>query len=170
MQKKPVTHFVAGLITGALLIIYTLILTFMDMMGNQALGSVSYLILLVCIIVFVLQYAKANDNTLNFGQLFTYGFKSTAIATLLVVAFQVVFFMVFPEYKEKFFEIARENMVKQGQTEEQIDMGVGFMKRFFWAFVIGGTLFFFLCVGAIASLIGAGIAKKNQRPAVNNPV
>jgi c-di-AMP phosphodiesterase-like protein len=161
MEKKSITHFTAGLISGGLLIVYSLILNFMDLMSNQALGSISYLILLVCIIVFILQYAKAQNNERTFGQLFTFGFKSTAIATLMVIAFQVIFFVVFPEYKEKFFDLAREGMVKQGQNEEQIEMGIGFMQRFFWVFIIGGSLFFLMLVGGIASLIGAAVAKKN---------
>ncbi len=171
MEKKPVTHFTAGIIIAAIMIVYSLILNFADLMGNQALGFVSYLILLAGIIYFVLQYAKSTDHTATFGKLFSFGFKSTAIATLTLLAFQIIFFLVFPEYKEKIMEVARENMVKQGKAnEEQIEQGMEMMKRFFWIMVVGGTLFFMLLIGLISSLIGAGIAKKSPNAPFQNPL
>ncbi|WP_336514309.1 DUF4199 domain-containing protein [Pollutibacter soli] len=171
MEKKPVTHFIAGIIIAAVMIVYSLVLMLMDLSTNQAAGFVSYVILLAGVIYFVLQYAKAMDNTLTFGNLFSYGFKSTAIATLILLAFQVIFFVAFPEYKDKITEMSRENMIKQGQlSEEQIDQAMAMMQRFFWVGLIGGTVFFCLIIGAIASLIGAGLAKKNPQTPFQNPL
>ena len=171
MEKKPVTHFTAGIIIGAIMIVYSLILNFTGLMANQALGFISYLILFAGIIYFVLQHAKSTDNTATFGNLFSYGFKSTAIATLILLVFQLIFFLVFPEYKEKIMEIARENMVKKGNlNEEQINQGMEMMKRFFWIGIVGGTLFFMLLIGLISSLIGAGIAKKSPNAPFQNPL
>ncbi len=171
MEKKPVTHFTAGIIIAAIMIVYSLILNFTGLMANQALGFVSYVILLAGIIYFVLQHANARDNTATFGNLFSFGFKTTAIATLILIAFQIIFFLIFPEYKEKIADIARENMQKQGKaTEEQIEQGMEMMKRFFWVGLIGGTLFFMLIIGLVASLIGAGIAKKSPNAPFQNPL
>ena len=83
----------------------------------------------------------------------------------------LIFFLVFPEYKEKIMEIARENMVKKGNlNEEQINQGMEMMKRFFWIGIVGGTLFFMLLIGLISSLIGAGIAKKSPNAPFQNPL
>ena len=164
MEKKPITQFSAGLIIAALLIIYSMILTFMELSANQALSFISYIIMIVGLVYFIPQYGKSVDNTATFGQLFTFGLKTSAVTTLTVIAFQVIFFLVFPEYKEKLFELSRENMLKQGSvTEAQAEQGVEMMKRFFWVGLIGGSMFFLMIIGAIGSLIGAGITKKNPR-------
>ncbi len=46
-------------------------------------------------------------------------------------------------------------------TEDQITQGVEFTKKFFMVFVLSAVLFGTLITGAIASLIGAAVAKKN---------
>jgi Protein of unknown function (DUF4199) len=160
-QKKPITHFMVGLIMAAILIIYSMFLTFMDLTGNQSLGYISMFLLLGGIIFFITQYGKSVDYTASFGKLFSFGFKATAVTTIVVILFQVIFFLLFPEYKEKMFEISREQMLKQGNVPEaQIEPALEMMKKFFWPGLIGTVLFFNMVSGAIASLIGAGITKK----------
>ncbi|MFT3701789.1 MAG: DUF4199 domain-containing protein [Agriterribacter sp.] len=164
MEKKPVSHFIGGLITACVIIIYSIILNFMDLGTNQALGYVSYVFLFGGIIYFITLYGKSIDYNASFGKLFTFGFKMTALITIIMIAFLVIFFGVFPEFKEKFFEVAREAMIKQGKnTEQQIEMGLSVFKKFFWIFIIGGTIFGYMLAGAIASLIGAAVTKKNPQ-------
>lgn len=164
VEKKSVTHFMAGLIIAAILIVYSMFLTFMDLTGNQSLGYISMVFLMIGIIFFVNQYGKSVDHTATFGQLFSFGFKATAIATLVVIAFQVIFFFIFPEYKEKIIDISREQMLKQGNLPEaQVEQAMEMVRKFFWVGLIGGSLFFNLVCGAIASLIGAGITKKTPQ-------
>ena len=73
---------------------------------------------------------------------------------------------LFPEMKDKAMEIARESMAKRpGATDEQIEMGMNVMKKFFNVFLIAGALFGTLIVGVIFSLIGGAVAeKKGPRP------
>jgi NADH:ubiquinone oxidoreductase subunit 6 (subunit J) len=53
-------------------------------------------------------------------------------------------------------------MEKKGNvTTDQIDMSLGLTRKFFLPFSIAFLLFGTAIIGAIASLIGAGIAKKN---------
>ena len=160
-ETKSVSHFVAGLIIAAVLIVYSMFLTFMDLTANQSLSYISMIFLIGGIIFFVNQYGKSVDHTATFGQLFSYGFKATAIATLVVIGFQILFFFIFPEYKEKIIDISREQMLKQGNIPEaQVEQALEMVRKFFWVGLIGTSLFFNLVCGAIASLIGAGITKK----------
>jgi Protein of unknown function (DUF4199) len=163
MEKKSITHITAGLIIAGILIVYSMILTFADLSGNRTLGFLSLLFLVLGLIYFILQYGKSVDHTATFGQLFSFGFKATAVTTIIVLAFQVLFFVIFPEYRDKMEEISREQMYKQGMTDQQVDQAIGFTKRFFWPFLIAGTLVSNLIVGAIGSLIGAGITKKKPQ-------
>ena len=160
-EKKTISHFVAGLIIAAILVIYSIILNFLDLSQNKGLGWLSYIILVGGLAFFVNLYGKAKDHQVTFGNLFSYGFKATAITTLIMVVFIVIFFMVFPEFKEKIMDAAREGMEKNGKmTDDQIDQGMQMFERNFILFSAGGVLFMYLILGAIGSLIGAAITKK----------
>ncbi|HEY1112920.1 MAG TPA: DUF4199 domain-containing protein [Chitinophagaceae bacterium] len=165
-ERKPVTHVTAGLIIAALLVVYSIIVQFMGLAQNQYLGLLQYALIIGGLIYFVTQWGKAHDYTLSFGNLFAYGFKSTAVFTIINIVFLIIFFLVFPEMKEKSFEMAREQMEKNPNvSEDQIEQGIDIARRFFWVGLIGGTMFFMILIGAIGSLIGAAVTKK--RP--NNP-
>lgn len=163
-EKKPISHIVAGLIIAAILVVYSILIQFLDLSQNQAMGWISYVILLGGLILFVNLYGKAKDHQVTFGNLFSYGFKATAIVTLIMVLFIIIFFMAFPEFKDKIVEAAREGMEKQGKmTDDQIDQGLAMFERNFILFSAGGALFMYLILGAIGSLIGAAITKKQPR-------
>jgi Protein of unknown function (DUF4199) len=162
MEKKPISNIMAASIIAGLIIIYTIVLYFAGLQANQALGWVSYGILTIGIIFFVNAYGKAKQNQVGFGNLFAYGFKVTAFATLIFIAFLVIFNLIFPEFKEKIYEMIRQNMEQQGKlTEDQINTGVEMARKFFMVGLIGGTLFIFAFFGAVGALIGAAITKKN---------
>jgi hypothetical protein len=168
-MEKKISHITAGLVIAGLLIVYSMVLTFMDLSGNQTLGLMSLLILLAGLIYFIMQYGKSVDHSATFGQLFSFGFKATAVATIIVLVFQVAFFLIFPEYRDKMEEISREQMYKQGLAEAQVEQAIGFTRRFFWPFLIAGTVVSNLFVGAIGSLIGAGITKKTPQSPFQQP-
>jgi hypothetical protein len=164
MTQKPLSHIFAGLIIAGVLIIYSMVITFRGLSGNKTLGFLSLMILLLAVAGFVFLYGRSEQFSLSFGQLFSYGFRTTAVATLVTIAFLVLFYLIFPEYKDQMFEVSREQMQLQGNlSEDQIEQGLSVMKRFFWPIVIGGALFNNLVVGAIGSLIGAGISPKGER-------
>jgi hypothetical protein len=170
MEKKPVTHIVAGLIITAIMIVYSLVLNFTGQIGNQSLGYVAYAAMIGLLIYFIIQYGKANDNNLSFGKLFTYGFKATALIALATTAFNFLLFWIFPDLKDKVMDISREQMVqKPGVTQEQIDMGMDFMKKNFTMFMVIGGIFMSVLFGAVGSLIGAAVAKKNPQTPFQKP-
>jgi hypothetical protein len=163
-EKKPVSHIVAGLTIAAILVVYSILLNYMDLSQNQSMGWLSYIILIGGLILFINLYGKAKNNQVTFGNLFSYGFKATAIITLIMIAFIIIFFMAFPEFKDKIVDAAREGMEKQGKmTDDQIDQGLEMFERNFILFSAGGALFMYLILGAIGSLIGAAITKKQPR-------
>jgi NADH:ubiquinone oxidoreductase subunit 6 (subunit J) len=165
--KKPITHIVAGLIIAAFQIIYSLVLQFAGMQQDGALGWLAWGVLIISIIVFVNMYGNANNNYPSFGNLFVYGFKATAIAMLVVIAFTLLMFTIMPEIKEKVFEEARRGMEEQGKmSDADIDKAIELTRKFFYVFMIGGILLMYAILGAIGSLIGAAITKK--RP--HNPL
>ena len=161
MERKPINHFVAGIIIAAIIVIYSMALQFMGLGLKKSLGWLAYLFLIVGLTIFINQYAKAKAYQLTFGNLFSYGFKATAIITLILLVFRLVFFLAFPEFKEKIMESARQGMEDQGKmTDSQIDTAVSMFSKNFLLFTVGIALFMDLIVGCIGSLIGAAVTKK----------
>lgn len=164
-QKKPITHAVAGLLIAGLLIVFSMIISFTSgTTGNPGNGWISYLVIIAGLAIFIYLYGKANNNYVSFGDLFSYGFKATAVMILVFVIFLVILSFTFPEFKEKAMESARLEMEKQGKlSDDDIDKGISLVNKYFWVFAIGGTVLGFVIVGAIGSLIGAAITKKRPK-------
>lgn len=170
MEKKPISHIAAGAIIGAAMVIYTLLIQFTGQATNKALGFLSLLIIVGMLIYFIIQYGKANGDTLTFGKLFVYGFKATALIALIVGLFNIVFYMVFPEYKEANFDMTRTEMLKNPQiTEAQVDSIMEGYQKNFMLILVGSSLIGTLVIGVIASLIGAGVAKKTPQTPFQQP-
>ncbi len=166
-NKKPVNALLAGVIISAVLIVFSILLNLLGQDQNRGLQMLTYLILIAGLIFFITQYGKANDYQKTFGQLFGYGFKATAIITLIFIVFTVIFVSLSPELKEKTLEAARIEMEKDSRLDDtQVDDSVKMMEKFFMVGIIGSILLFFLIVGCIGSLIGAAVTKK--RPV--NPI
>jgi hypothetical protein len=88
--------------------------------------------------------------------------KVSALVTIIILVYSIVYFQIFPDTKEMIFDKMREEMIKQGQvSDEQIDQSVTFMRKYFNVFFIGGGIFMTMIMGLIGSLIGAAVAKKN---------
>ncbi len=163
-QRKPISHLTAGLLIASLIVIYAIITQFMGLTNRTGIGIIQYVLIIGGLIFFIMQHGKAHDYRLPFGNLFSYGFKATAVFTIIFVAFLVIFFLLFPELKEQSFEEARKQMEKNPAfSEDQIDQALNFTRRFFWVGVVGGSMFFMILVGAVGSLLGAALTKK--RPA-----
>ena len=158
--KKPISHLVAGLIIALVLIIFSCIVYFSGLQ-NTGINWLQYAIILAGLIIFINLYGKALNNQVSFGNLFSYGFKTTAFLALIVIAFFVIFFLAFPDIKEKGMEMARQKMEERGNlTEDQINQGMEMARKMFWVFTIGGIMFIYAIVGAVGSLIGAAVTKK----------
>ena len=162
-ERKPISHLQAGLLIAAILIVYSIALNFLGQAANQSLGSISYLIMIIGIIIFVRMHGSAMNNSLSFGELFAYGFKTTSVLTIIFIGFLIIFNVIFPELKEQAFEMARQKMEEAGNlSDDKIDQALEIGKKFFWIGIVGSTLIFFVILGDIGSAIGAAITKKDQ--------
>ncbi|MFL5741156.1 MAG: DUF4199 domain-containing protein [Flavisolibacter sp.] len=167
-QKKPISHITAGLLIAAILIVFSIIMSvFNGSTARPGSGWVNYLVIIAGLILFIYLYGNARNNEVGFGDLFSYGFKATAMMTLVFVIFLVIVSFTFPELKEKALEAARSEMERQGKlNDSDIDKGMNIVQKYFWVFLIGGSMLGFIIIGAIGSLIGAAVTPK--RP--HNPL
>jgi len=121
------------------------------------------LVLLAAIIFACVHFANQKEGFVTFGNVFLHGFKISAVVTIIMLVYTLLAFTVlFPDMKEKIFEMQAAQMEKQGMDEDKIEQATSVMKNFFWPLTIGVTIFGTLIWGAISSLIGAAVAKKKK--------
>lgn len=160
-QTKPMSHTVAGLLIAAAVIVVSIILNFIGKAGGSFGTLLPYIIIIAGLIILIGQYAKAVNYTATFGNLFSYGFKTTTVIIIIFIGFLILFNLIFPEFREKTMDMARQRLEEQGNfSEDQINQSVAILRKNFWPFTIGATMLGFAVIGAIGSLIGASVAKK----------
>jgi hypothetical protein len=160
MKNKAISPVIAGIIVAAVLMLFALLINVMGQTGNSSFGWLTYLVIIVALVLLITQYGKANNNTKTFGELFGYGFKATAIYTLIYVVFLDILVSMMPEIKQKALEAVRTQMEKQNRSDTEVDNAVAMADKYFRIALIGGTIFGMVLCGVIGSLIGAGVTKK----------
>ncbi len=165
MEEKIVQPWMKGLILSLITIIISVALYLTDQMQNKALGAVSWVIIVAGIIWSCIYYAKQMQGDVTFGNVFAHGFKVTATLIVITVVYTLLSFKVlFPEMTDKIIENAATEMEKnQKLTDEQVKAALDMTRKFMMPFAIGGIILMYGFIGAIASAIGAGVAKKTPK-------
>jgi drug/metabolite transporter (DMT)-like permease len=161
MEQTITSTTTKGLVIGLILIIISLAIYFANIDVNGPVKWAGFIVFIVGIIWSVNSYGKQVDYNSTFGNYFAHGFKVSAVVTILMIIYLVIFIALFPDFKEKMLEQTRAGMRQNDKmTEEQITQAMEISRKFFMVGIIGFTLLGYLFVGAIASLIGAAITKK----------
>jgi drug/metabolite transporter (DMT)-like permease len=162
MQQTITPTSTKGILIALVLIVLALVTYFLDLQPNGPLQWVGYAIFLGGIIWSVMSYGKQMDYNSGFGNYFAHGFKVAALVTAIMIIYVILFIFIFPDFKEKAIDQARKSMQEKNTlTQEQINAGLELTRKFFMVFLIGGTLLGYLFFGALASLIGAAVTKKD---------
>ena len=163
MEQKITPPWTIALITSLFLIIFNLVIYVANQLTNRSLANIQLLIIGVVVVIGCIYYAKQMNGQVSYGNVFAHGFKITAgIAALLAIYIFVSVKFIYPEIIDLTIEQSRIEMEKGGKlTSDQIDEYLKFTRNNFLSFSIGFSIFFIALIGFIASLIGAGLAKKN---------
>ena len=161
-EKKVMTHVQKGLLVSLILIVLGVIAHFAGIENEGWYRWLPSIILLAAIIWACVFYSTQMNNQVTFGNVFLHGFKMSAVITVILIVWTIISVaLIFPEIKEKAMETARQQMEEGGKmSDSQIDQAIETGRKFFFVILIGTILFGTLIVGAIASLIGAAVAKK----------
>ncbi len=161
-DKKVMTHVQKGLLVSLILIVLGVVAHLAGIENEGWYRWLPSIILLAAIIWACVYYSTQMNNQVTFGNVFLHGFKMSAVVTVILILWTILSItLIFPEVKEKAIDMARQQMEDSGKlTDSEIDQRLTFTKKFFMIIVIGTILFGTLIVGAIASLIGAAVAKK----------
>lgn len=108
----------------------------------------------ISILVLAHKYFKDNgDGFMTFGQ----GFGIAFIAFVVSIAIGGVFTYVYtafvdPDILEDLWIKTAEQMEQKGQSEEAIEVAIGFTKKFFWVFYVFGGIFGATVISLIVTL------------------
>lgn len=164
MQQKPTSAISKGIIISLLLIVFSLVLYFMDLQNQPGLQYIGYAIFIVGIIWSISSYAKQIDYNATFGKYFLHGFSIAAIVTCVMIIFMVIFLLVDPSLKQEALDKTAEEMAKNPKlTPEQAKQALQITGKFFTPILLGGILLGYMFFGTIVALVTAAVIKKNPR-------
>jgi amino acid transporter len=165
MENKIMTPAMKGLIIGLVMIAVSVVMQLLitDLEKMQKLNWVTFLIIIASIVWACFSHSKDMNGNVTFGNLFAHGFKTAAVFTIIMIIYTLLAMTIlFPEMKEKMLEVAMKQAEAKGtMSEAQLEQARTMTEKFLVPFAIGGSLVMYLVIGAIGSLLGAAIAKKN---------
>lgn len=155
-----------GLLTGAIGIVFALMLFSMDMHYERgfAVQGVQLAILAAGVIFGISQFKKANGGFLKLGEALKVGAGVALIAGILGILWFFIFSnFIEPDFMDNMYELGKQQAMADNPqiTEEQMDQGIEMQKKFAWvSYPI--ILVINIIVGLIVGLIGGLIMKKDR--------
>ena len=161
MEQKIVSPQIKGLIIALMLIIVGIAGYYTNLAFERWFSWAANGIFFIAIIISCIHFANQKEGYVTFGNVFTHGFKATLVTTIIMLIYTLVAMNVlFPEMKEKIFEMQQAEMEKRDMSGDQIETAMNMMKKYFTLFMILGIIFGHIIIGCIASLLGGAFAKK----------
>jgi len=156
-----------GLITGAGLIVLSLILFIAGVYMNKAVSSISYLVLIAGMVYGTLDFRKTYSNGfLTYGKAFSLCFKIGLFASLVAAVYAFIFAQfIHPGFVGEILEQSREQIMTSNpsMSEEQVDMAMEWTAKFttpvmimVWGFIVN-TIF-----SVVIALLAALFLKKED--------
>ena len=160
--KNSLTY---GVVLGIVLILYTLVLYFLNQLFNKSLGAVSYVIILAGIIWGTISYRnQVLGGTISYGKALGMGILITLTGAVLYSIFSYVLYkFIDPDLMTRLLEFTEQGMIEQGRSEEEIEMAMQFSKKFMKPALISFMpIIWFGIVGTIMSLITSAFIKREE--------
>ena len=165
-EKKPSVTGNAlnyGLITGAVLIVYSLLLFIVNLYLNKTLGYISFVFLLGGMVWGTLEYRKtAGNGFLTYGQAFNSCFLIGLFAGVLGAIYAFVFAQyIHPGYVNEIIDQARIQLQEKNLSDDQIESALDSTRKFTspLLMMIFGLLGYAI-ISAILGLLAAIFLKK----------
>lgn len=173
MEKKSMLKQVAnyGLVTGLILVAYSLLTYIIGQSLNKTLGYLSLVILAICLYLFSKQYRdKVNEGVLTYGQGFTVGLLTGVFAGVLTAFFSVILLTyIDPGLVDKQLELMEQQFLAKGMSEDQVEAAINMSKKWMTPiFLFIGGILSMAFWSALISLITAAVLKKTPSPFSEN--
>ncbi len=178
MEEKPRSALsngiYYGLITGAAMIVFSLIMFLLDLYLNKAVNWIGYIFLIAGMIWGTLEYRKKYSNGfLTYGKAFSSCFWIGIFAGILSSVYLYVFIQfIHPAFVNELLDQARENMLtaQPDMSEEQVEQALAMSAKFMTpVMMVVWGLAAYAAVSAFIGLILAIFLKKED-PSLNTTV
>ena len=162
-ENKIMSPQIKGLLIALIVIILGIAGYFTGLGFSTWYNWVVNAIMFAAILIACVHFANQKQGFVTFGNVFLHGFKITAVVAIIVLVYTLLAFTVlFPDMKEKIFEMQQAQMEKSGLDDDKLEQAMTMMKKYFMIFLVLGVIFGTLIWGSIASLVGAAVAKKKK--------
>jgi Protein of unknown function (DUF4199) len=165
MEKKITSRITKGVIIVCILIALDLVL---QKLYNPVPDGLRYMPGLAIVFAGVLAgciiYSKQSGGKLSFGDVFSHGFRTTAVIAFLMAVYTFIAVkFIYPAPGPAEMEAAVKAIEQRGNTlhEEAKQLAEQAAKNR-WIIYVSVSIFASLIPGLIGSLMGAVIARKNQ--------
>ncbi|MEI7736929.1 MAG: DUF4199 domain-containing protein [Ferruginibacter sp.] len=152
-----------GLITGAVMILISIAIYLAKKSYDNNLQYITYTVYIAGIIWTLVDFKKLTDGPVTFKTCFAEGFKYFVVVTFLMVIFTLVFILLHPELKEQMAENMR--VAYKGAKDmmpSDIENRVAAAKKFFLPGYLMGAVLGYLVIGALGTLVTAGIISQKK--------
>jgi hypothetical protein len=155
-----------GLILGGIIVVFSIMLYLQDLHYQQGIWNavVSFVLTLVVVTVAMMQFRKANEGKLSFGQAIKIGVGAALISAVVGIVWNLVLTQVIdPETTEKALAYAEEQMrTEYNLNQEQIDAQLSISRKMAAPYIqVPFALIASVIFGFLASLIPALVLKKS---------
>lgn len=165
MEKKTTSHIYKGCAIAIAYILLNTIVTFAKIKNAQWTDFAAWSIIIISSILSIHLFAKQNDNEKIFGNLFSHGFKTTAVATCLIFIYVLLMIyiinpnMITERVADIVAEARKSNPIADDKALKEFAINAEKITKLM---MIAGTIMGTLLLGIIGSLIGAvAISKGN---------
>ena len=175
MEEKPRSvisnGIFYGLITGAAIVVFSLIMFLMDLYLNKAVNWIGYIFLIAGMIFGTLEFRKKYANGfLTYGKAFSSCFWIGLFAGILASLYLFVFIQfIHPGFINELLDQARANMLasQPNMTDEQVEQALSISAKFMSpVMMVVWGLAAYAAISAIFGLILAIFLKKED-PSLN---
>lgn len=152
-----------GLIAGTLMILISIGIYFYRGSFENKLQYITYFVYIAGIIWTLIGYKQSDAEPKTFKNYFSQGFRCFIVVALMMVVFTWVFLMLNPGLKADMAVQYRADLVKKGNyTAPEIDTMVVKAKEYFTTMLISMTIFGYLLIGSLVTLIGAAFLSQKK--------
>jgi hypothetical protein len=125
-----------------------------NVIEHQWVGNSVNALLAVAAVIFAHKTFKESGNGyMSYGQGLGTAMVTVVVSMILTGIYSYIFFnFIDPSFFEAIWTKAAADMEAQGQSEETIEMGLGWARKLFWPFFILGGLFWGFIIGLIVSI------------------
>lgn len=158
----------SGIILGLALVIYTLLLYFLDQTFNRTLGYVSILIIIIGLVLGIKSFRDdARGGVMSYGQGIGAGTVIGLYAGIIGAIFTFLLYKVIdPDLVGKLLTFTEEQILESGRVpEEMIDQVMESQKKILSPLVLSiSSIFSYVFFGVVVSLIACIFLKKEGDP------